>query len=128
MVLPVIAALIEPLVAAGVRYAVAQSMSELAEQAAGVEIDGTSIKLSVSSSFITNIEWNAVSTVMTVSMRSGEYQYPGTGFSTVAAFMSAPSKGTYYNDNIKVSDGGHSSSSSSGLSALAKAYGSRALR
>lgn len=82
----------------------------------GVEAlaDDTRVNVTVRSSFITEIIFDPPSKIMTVVMQSGKtYEYPGTTMAVFQAFATSPSPGSYYNDHVKLKNGGGSSAAPS---------------
>jgi len=55
----------------------------------------------VNSSTFSYIEYDESSSTLTISFRSGNYDYPNFPKSLYEEFLAASSKGKFYNDHIK---------------------------
>ena len=94
--------------------ALTPGIMQLAELATSAE-DGD-IHVPLRSSWLDSFDYSLMSGTLTVNMQDGgSYEYPGTSISTALAFANAPSPGSFYDKNIKLSGkGGSTPSSSSG--------------
>ena len=92
--------------------ALTPELMQLAELASDAE--GGDIHVPLRSSWLESFDYTLMTSTLTVNMQDGgSYEYPGTSIATAIAFANAPSPGSYYDQNIKLSGSKGSSSTPS---------------
>ena len=88
--------------------ALGPEIMSLADVATEAEDGGFHVPLQ--SSWLDSFDYEPLMGTLTVNMQDGgSYTYPGTSIATALAFANAPSPGSYYDANIKLSGKGGSS-------------------